>query len=167
MDIINISGKWKVKPTISFRLPNASPQLSHRVISPVSHRSRRQASRMSMETTPPRSVPVQVAHELLQAGQRYLDVRTAEEFNAGHVEDAINVPYMFKEGEGMVKNPNFIQEVSSLFSKDAEILVGCQSGRRSLMAAKDLIACEFTGITDVGGGYSAWVQSGFPVKMST
>jgi hypothetical protein len=28
--------------------------------------------------------------------------RTLEEFNAGHVEDAINVPYMFKVGEGIL-----------------------------------------------------------------
>jgi len=62
------------------------------------------------------------------------------------------------------KNPNFIEEVSSHFTKDDKIVVGCQSGRRSLMAAKDLIAVDFTGVTDVGGGYSTWVQSGLPIK---
>lgn len=118
-----------------------------------------------METSP-KSVTVQVAFELVQAGHRYLDVRTLEEFNAGHVEDAINVPYMFKGGEGMAKNPNFIEEVLSHFTKDDKIVVGCQSGRRSLMAAKDLIDVDFTGVTDVGGGYSSWVQSGFPIKTS-
>ncbi|KAH9294433.1 hypothetical protein KI387_040369, partial [Taxus chinensis] len=126
-------------PIISFQFPGQ--QISQQIIGRVFHGGRIEATRKSMETTPPRTVPVQVAHELLQAGHRYLDVRTPEEFNAGHVEDAINVPYMFKAGEGMAKNPNFFQEVLSLFSKDDEILVGCQSGRRSLMAAKDLMAC--------------------------
>eukprot|EP01018_Ginkgo_biloba_P034612 Gb_10752 [translate_table: standard] len=73
---------------------------------------------------------------------------------------------MFKAGEGMTKNPNFTQEVLSHFSKNDEIVVGCQSGRRSLMAAADLMAAEFTGITDVGGGYTAWVQSGLPVTTN-
>lgn len=141
-----------------------SPQyLLDRVFSGVSDSKRTQATGKNMDTSP-KSVTVQVAFELVQAGHRYLDVRTLEEFNAGHVEDAINVPYMFKAGEGMVKNTNFIEEVLSNFAKDDKIIVGCQSGRRSLMAAKDLIAVDFTGVTDVGGGYSAWVQSGLPVK---
>ncbi|KAL8200354.1 hypothetical protein R6Q57_011693 [Mikania cordata] len=46
----------------------------------------------------PTSVPVRVAHELHQAGHRYLDVRTPEEFAAGHAVGAINVPYLFKLG---------------------------------------------------------------------
>ncbi|KAG6549422.1 hypothetical protein Mapa_009142 [Marchantia paleacea] len=43
-----------------------------------------------------RSVPVQVARELLNVGHRYLDVRTVKEFDGGHVEGAVNVPYMHK-----------------------------------------------------------------------
>uniref|UniRef100_A0A0D6QRL4 Rhodanese domain-containing protein n=1 Tax=Araucaria cunninghamii TaxID=56994 RepID=A0A0D6QRL4_ARACU len=136
------------------------------VVSQRLYSKRTQVTRIRMETNSPKTVSVQVAHELVQAGHRYMDVRTPEEFNAGHIEGSLNVPYMFKAGEGMTKNPNFIQEVLSHFSKDDEIVVGCQSGRRSLMAAKDLVAAEFTGVTDVGGGYSAWVQSGLPVKCN-
>jgi len=155
-------------PHIVFKAPNnhsqRAPQyLTHRVLCGVFDSNRTQATGKNMETSP-KSVTVQVAFELVQAGHRYLDVRTLEEFNAGHVEDAINVPYMFKVGEGMVKNPNFIEEVLSHFTKDDKIVIGCQSGRRSLMAAKDLIVVDFTGVTDVGGGYSTWVQSGLPVK---
>ncbi|CAI9111014.1 OLC1v1011147C3 [Oldenlandia corymbosa var. corymbosa] len=50
----------------------------------------------------PTSVPVRVAHELLQAGHQYLDVRTPEEFSAGHAAGAINVPYMFRVGSGLL-----------------------------------------------------------------
>ncbi|KAJ1403891.1 Rhodanese-like domain [Sesbania bispinosa] len=75
----------------------------------------------------PTSVPVRVAHELLLAGHKYLDVRTPEEFNAGHAPGAINIPYMFRVGSGMTKNSNFVKE-------------GCQLGKRSMMAASDLLA---------------------------
>ncbi|XP_039021022.1 uncharacterized protein LOC120153084 [Hibiscus syriacus] len=51
----------------------------------------------------PTSVPVRVAHELYQAGHRYLDVRTSEEFSAGHVPGAINIPYMYKLGSGWLQ----------------------------------------------------------------
>ncbi|KAL5729611.1 hypothetical protein ACHQM5_002539 [Ranunculus cassubicifolius] len=73
----------------------------------------------------PKSVPVRVAHELLQAGHRYLDVRTPEEFSGGHAVGAVNVPYMFKAGNGMTKNPNFLEGVAKHFGKDAEINFDC------------------------------------------
>ncbi|KAL2632130.1 hypothetical protein R1flu_016816 [Riccia fluitans] len=112
-----------------------------------------------------RSVPVQVARELLNAGHRYLDVRTAEEFAAGHVEGAVNIPYMHRVGSGMSKNLSFIDEVRQHFHKDSEIVVACKSGRRSIMAAHEMEAAgDFTGVTDMVGGYDAWVESGLPTK---
>ncbi|XP_065856834.1 thiosulfate sulfurtransferase 16, chloroplastic-like [Euphorbia lathyris] len=112
----------------------------------------------------PTSVPVRVAHELLLAGHRFLDVRTAEEFSAGHTLGAINVPYLYRAGLGMAKNPKFVEEVSSYFGKYDEILVGCQIGKRSMMAATELLAAGYTGITDVAGGYAAWTQNGLPTE---
>ncbi|CAJ2646708.1 unnamed protein product [Trifolium pratense] len=41
---------------------------------------------------------------------------------------------------GMTKNSNFVKEVSSQFRKEDEIIVGCQLGKRSMMAATDLLA---------------------------
>jgi rhodanese-related sulfurtransferase len=111
-----------------------------------------------------RTVPVQVAHELINAGHHYLDVRTAEEFAAGHVEGSVNIPYLVKMGPGMSKNLKFVEDVSREFDKDDEIVVACQSGRRSLMAAAELRAANFSGVTDMGGGYSAWKESGLPVQ---
>ncbi|XVF59857.1 hypothetical protein PTKIN_Ptkin07bG0309400 [Pterospermum kingtungense] len=92
----------------------------------------------------PTSVPVRVAHELHQAGHRYLDVRTPDEFNAGHALGAINIPYFYKAGSGMTKNPHFLAEVSSHFGKYDEIIVGCQLGKWSLMAATDLLSASQT-----------------------
>ncbi|KAF9596387.1 hypothetical protein IFM89_009735 [Coptis chinensis] len=88
----------------------------------------------------PRSVPVRVAHELLQAGHRYLNVRTAEEFSAGHLLGAVNIPYMFKAGEGLSK------------------------WKSSLLAATDLPSAGFSGVTDIAGGYSAWRQTRLPTE---
>ncbi|XP_021907898.1 thiosulfate sulfurtransferase 16, chloroplastic-like [Carica papaya] len=113
----------------------------------------------------PTSVPVRVAHELFLAGHRYLDVRTPEEFSAGHASGAINVPYMYRVGSGMTKNTNFLDQVSSHFGKYDEIIVGCQLGKRSLMAAADLLAAGFTSVTDIAGGYAAWTQNGLPTEQ--
>ncbi|KAK4430348.1 Rhodanese-like domain-containing protein 15, chloroplastic [Sesamum alatum] len=117
-------------------------------------------------TSVPTSVPVRVAYELLQAGHRYLDVRTTEEFSDGHVVGAVNVPFMLRVGPGMTTNPKFLEQVSSHFGKDDEIIVGCQVGKRSFMAASDLLSAGFTGITDMAGGYAAWLENGLPTTNS-
>ncbi|KAJ3691293.1 hypothetical protein LUZ61_020457 [Rhynchospora tenuis] len=120
----------------------------------------------SVQLEVPTSVPVRVAKELLQAGHRYLDVRTEDEFKAGHPSGAINIPYMFKVGSGMSKNPKFLDQVSSIFSQDDEIIVGCQSGKRSLMAATELHSAGFKAVVDLAGGYSAWSQNELPIERS-
>ncbi|XP_010905228.1 thiosulfate sulfurtransferase 16, chloroplastic isoform X2 [Elaeis guineensis] len=147
---------------LQFRFPNVLVSATNR--RPTFLRS------MSTDGSPeavevPRSVPVNVAHELLQAGHRYLDVRTPEEFQAGRPVGATNIPYMFKSGLGMTKNPNFLKDVSSVFEKDDALIVGCLSGKRSLMAATELSSAGFSGITDIAGGYSAWVQNGLPTEQ--
>nr|CAB3471472.1 unnamed protein product [Digitaria exilis] len=113
----------------------------------------------------PRSVPVRLAYELQQAGHRYLDVRTESEFSAGHPQGAVNIPYMNKTGSGMTKNTHFVEQVSRIFGKDDEIIVGCQSGKRSLMAATELCSAGFTAVTDIAGGFSAWSENGLPITQ--
>ncbi|CAD6338255.1 unnamed protein product [Miscanthus lutarioriparius] len=114
---------------------------------------------------PLRSVPVRVAYELQQAGHRYLDVRTESEFSAGHPERAVNIPYLFRAGSGTTKNTCFLEQVASIFGKNDGIIVGCQSGRRSLMAASELSSAGFTTVTDVAGGFSSWTENGLPITQ--
>lgn len=124
--------------------------------------------RVALQATPDvqtsvRSVPVQVAKELLEAGHFYLDVRTAEEFASGHVAGAVNVPYMFKQSTGMTKNQHFLEDVAAAFDKGDELVVGCQSGKRSLAAVTELQAADYACVTDVSGGFHAWKESGLHV----
>ncbi|KAJ4714107.1 Rhodanese domain-containing protein [Melia azedarach] len=149
-----------------FSLPAKRQQCNNISVSRKSLDFRPKASlRRNLEAVGvPTSVPVRVAHELLQAGHRYLDVRTPEEFSAGHASGAINIPYMYRVGSGMSKNPKFLEQVSSQFGRYDEIIVGCQSGKRSMMAATELLAAGFTTITDIAGGFAAWKQNGLPTE---
>ena len=70
-----------------------------------------------------------------------LDVRTQEEYDAGHIAGAILIP-----NETIVdKQPELLPDL------DAEILVYCRSGNRSAQAAKKLIAIGYTNVVDFGG----------------
>ncbi|XP_039146779.1 thiosulfate sulfurtransferase 18-like [Dioscorea cayenensis subsp. rotundata] len=125
------------------------------------------------------SINVEEAKELLSSGHLYLDVRTIEEFDKGHVDNAINVPYMFSTPEGRVKNSGFVEQVSFEFKKEDHIVVGCQSGVRSLYAAEGICGGSdssmrtyiyslhllqgYKNVKNMGGGYLAWVQNGITV----
>lgn len=105
----------------------------------------------------------------------YLDVRTAEEFAAGHVPGARNVPIMERGPMGMTPNPEFLAVVEANYSKDAKIVTGCLRGGRSMNAAQVLIASGFSEVKDMRGGFDGemgpggmitfdgWTRRGLPV----
>ncbi|XP_010547423.1 PREDICTED: thiosulfate sulfurtransferase 18-like [Tarenaya hassleriana] len=116
------------------------------------------------------TVDVTEAKNLLEAaGHVYLDVRTEEEFGSGHClapkDKIFNVPYMFDTPHGREKNPDFLNQVSSLLNQTDDILVGCRSGVRSLDATTDLMAAGYKKASNVGGGYLAWVNKMLPVHV--
>ncbi|XP_058736297.1 rhodanese-like domain-containing protein 17 [Vicia villosa] len=113
------------------------------------------------------TVDVLAAKSLIQTTHVYLDVRTVEEFQKGHVDSdkIINIAYMFNTPEGRVKNPDFLKEVLTLCKKEDHLIVGCQSGVRSVYATVDLLAEGFKDVTNMGGGYLDWVKKEFPVKI--
>ena len=70
-----------------------------------------------------------------------LDVRRADEFAAGHIPNAINVP---NESIGT-------DEIPELPNKDQLIMVYCRSGRRSKEASEKLVKLGYTNIVEFGG----------------
>lgn len=78
-----------------------------------------------------------------------IDVRTPEEFAAGHIPDAINIPFD--------RIGTDIQQVKGL-RKDSKILLYCRSGRRSAIAKQTLEKDGFRDVQD-GGGMQTLVQT--------
>ena len=70
-----------------------------------------------------------------------IDVRTAEEFAAGHFPGAINIPH-----EDIVQG---IEEYN--VGKDQTVLLYCRSGNRSGQAEARLQSAGFSGAKNVGG----------------
>jgi rhodanese-related sulfurtransferase len=120
------------------------------------------------------------AYERLQAATDaiYLDVRTEAEFERGHPAGAVNVPVVFLDPAGGPARPNdrFVSEVAELVGSDREIIVGCQSGGRSMRACEILAQVGYVNLANVVGGFGGakdragtvhpgWVASGLPVAM--
>ena len=81
-----------------------------------------------------------------------LDVRTPEEYAAGHVPGAVNVPYD-QVASHLAKIP-----------KDKEVVLYCRSGRRTGLAAEVLEANGYTKLVHLQGDMQAWLQDGRPVE---
>ncbi len=111
------------------------------------------------------------AQRLMDQGQRYIDVRTEQEFAAGHPARAVNIPIaMPNPATGqMAMNPDFVSVVAAHFPKDAQIIVGCQSGGRSQRAAEVLAQAGYANVSNMHGGFSGapdqmgWSEAGLPV----
>ena len=76
-----------------------------------------------------------------ETGYIILDVRRPDEFSAGHIPNAINVP---NETIGTA-------EIPELPDKDQFIMVYCRSGRRSKEASDKLVKLGYTNIVEFGG----------------
>lgn len=90
--------------------------------------------------------------ESMGASLTIIDVRTPEEFAAGHIEGAVNIN---------LEGGTFSADIASL-DPTAAYMVYCQSGRRSALATEAMVAAGFTEVHDVGG-IADWVAAGLPV----
>jgi len=86
----------------------------------------------------------ELAEKLAHGKPVLLDVREPDEYAAGHVPAASNVPLSTLRAAAERLDPN------------AETLVICQSGNRSRTAAKRLVKLGFTDVHSVKGGTEAW-----------
>lgn len=90
--------------------------------------------------------------QLKQSDVQLIDVRTPEEFNQGHLENAKNINIM---------GDDFDAQVASL-DKTKPVMVYCKSGGRSAKASERLKELGFTTITDLEGGITNWNSENKP-----
>jgi len=84
--------------------------------------------------------------ELIKQNHQIIDVRTPNEFENGHIENAVNIDF---------KAADFIENISAL-NKNKTLLIYCRSGNRSGKAAKIMDSLGFTKIYDLEGGFMNW-----------
>ena len=94
--------------------------------------------------------------ELIKSGKyTVIDVRTKEEYDAGHIKGALNFDYY---------NDDFEEKIEeALKDKDKPYIVYCRAGMRSLYSAEILEELGYTNVTNMKGGFLAWQSAGKPV----
>ena len=89
------------------------------------------------------NITPETAKQIMDTSKDYiiLDVRTQEEFDQAHIPGAILIP-----------NEQISAEAERvLMDKNQLILVYCRSGRRSKLAAEELVKLGYTNIKEFGG----------------
>lgn len=79
-----------------------------------------------------------------------VDVRTPQEFNSGHIENAINVDF---------KSSDFAEKVQKLDTTKT-LVIYCRSGRRSGMGTPEFVKAGFKEVRDLKGGVLNWQKKG-------
>ena len=77
-----------------------------------------------------------------------VDVRTAEEYNAGHIPGSINIDVL-----------KGYEELAATLDSERPVALYCRSGRRSENAGWVLEKAFFRNVVDLKGGYNEWVKS--------
>ncbi|WP_287597213.1 molybdopterin-synthase adenylyltransferase MoeB [Thermomonas sp.] len=94
------------------------------------------------------------AHARLQSGALLVDVRAEHERALGMAEGALGIVR-----EDLLKDPD-----AHLPDRDAEILLLCQAGVRSLACVQALQALGYRNLASVEGGTRAWEAAGLPMR---
>ena len=91
-------------------------------------------------------INMQELKEKQKNGAIIVDVRSSQEYDEGHINNAINIPYY------EIKN-----KVNNVFkNKNQEIVLYCQTGFRSKQAYKKLIKLKYKNVYDLYGGLEKW-----------
>jgi rhodanese-related sulfurtransferase len=99
------------------------------------------------------AVSPQDAVRLLNQGAALLDVRATEEYAAGHIRGARNLP-LERLGESLEGLKRF---------KDKPVIVYCERGSSAGSAMRQLAQQGFGKVVNLRGGLSAWRAEQLPV----
>lgn len=111
------------------------------------------AGLLSCQSSKPvfRSVSVdEFQHLIADSSVIRLDVRTAKEFDEGHIPNAVNID---------VLQPDFLHKILSSLPRKRTIAVNCRSGKRSKKAAELLIKKGYK-VVELDAGFNGWLEEG-------
>ena len=105
-----------------------------------------------------KDVTAQEASNLIQQNKgnpdfQIIDVRTPEEFNDGHIENAILIDFYSED---------FKDEIAQL-DREKTYFVYCRSGNRSGQTIDILSELGFQEVYHLSAGIREWIEQGFPI----
>jgi phage shock protein E len=85
---------------------------------------------------------------------KVLDVRTAEEFNSGHIKGAINID---------IRQSDALSKIDKLDHKQ-KYIVHCRTNHRSGVAVEHMEKSGFSSIYQMMDGFAGWEANNLPIQ---
>jgi rhodanese-related sulfurtransferase len=99
--------------------------------------------------------PLENADQAIRDADLLLDVREADEYNAGHIPGAIHI------SRGMLEFK--LSNTPELTSRDLKIVIYCKTSGRAALAACALSDMGYHNVKSISGGFDAWAAAGKPI----
>lgn len=103
--------------------------------------------------TVPQMTVDELAMEVKARDAFVLDVRSASEWQGGHIPSATHIPL------------GYLTDRLAEIPADRPVVVQCQAGARSAIAASVLRRAGRTNVRNLAGGFASWQGAGLPVEM--
>jgi sulfur-carrier protein adenylyltransferase/sulfurtransferase len=97
-----------------------------------------------------------------RGGVEILDVREADEFEAGRLPGARHYPRGFLEVRADLEHKKRDAWLSA--QRDRPLVLYCGGGHRSALAAQSLQAMGFTNVASMAEGWTGWTQRDYPTE---
>lgn len=100
-------------------------------------------------------IDVEAAEEAIRRADLLVDVREADEYHAGHIAGAINIPRGLLEFK--------FSNDEALTARDLNIVLYCKNSGRAALSAQSLKVMGYLHVQSISGGIEAWQAAGKPV----
>jgi rhodanese-related sulfurtransferase len=101
-------------------------------------------------------VDLHAADAAIRTADVLIDVREADEYQAGHIPGAVNIPRGLLEFK--------LSNDPTLTRRDLNLVLHCKNSGRSALAACALQDMGYSHVLSIAGGYEAWHAAGKPVQ---
>ena len=89
-------------------------------------------------------------NEIIDPDFKLIDVRTTEEFESGHIENAVHIDFYSDSFQSKILN----------LKKNSKIILYCRTNNRSSKSADFLLNNDYIDISVIEGGITSWVKNG-------
>lgn len=109
--------------------------------------------------TEPRAIKIDLAYKLFKQGIKFIDARMPDEYAAGHIKGAYNIPFDGDES---------YRKILDNFSKDEIIVVYCGGTDcdLSIYLGNELFEKGFKRVYVFFGGWNEWLQNNYPISKN-
>lgn len=109
------------------------------------------------EAFPYTTIGTDEARRMIEAGTTIIDVRQPDEWNRGHISEAILVPL-----NGIYSFGKALKDLH--LPEDQEIIFTCAVGQRSASASEIAMVAGFKKVYNLANGMNGWIGRRYPVE---